>query len=119
MRIKLTVSYDGSRYFGFQHQNDVLNIEDIILAAIKKIDSSVDKIYGSGRTDRHVHAKGQVIHFDSEKEILEYHVDSLRFKKKFNKTQKLDMNDAELKELKELEKLERKERQEGKSKFDD
>ena len=51
MRIKLTVSYDGSRYFGFQHQNDVLNIEDIILAAIKKIDSSVDKIYGSGRTD--------------------------------------------------------------------
>jgi 16S rRNA (guanine1207-N2)-methyltransferase len=41
MRIKLTVSYDGSRYFGFQHQNDVLNIEDIILAAIKKIDSRI------------------------------------------------------------------------------
>lgn len=72
MRIKLTVSYDGSRYFGFQHQNDALNIEDIILAAIKKIDSSVEKIYGSGRTDRYVHAKGQVIHFDTLKDIEEY-----------------------------------------------
>ncbi len=72
MRIKLTIAYDGSRYFGFQHQNDVLNIEDIILTAIKKIDSSVEKIYGSGRTDRYVHAKGQVVHFDTEKEILEY-----------------------------------------------
>ena len=72
MRIKLTVSYDGSRYFGFQHQDNVLNIEDVILSAIQKIDSSVDKIYGSGRTDRYVHAKGQVIHFDAQKDILEY-----------------------------------------------
>ena len=72
MRIKLTVAYDGSRYYGFQHQNDVLNIEDIILSAVKKIDNSVDKIYGSGRTDRFVHAKGQVIHFDTVKEIENY-----------------------------------------------
>ena len=72
MRIKLTVAYDGTNYYGFQHQNDVKNIEDVILQAIQKIDSSVEKIYGSGRTDRYVHAKGQVIHFDTNKEILEY-----------------------------------------------
>ena len=72
MRIKLTIAYDGSRYFGFQHQDNALNIEDVVLAAIQKIDSCVDKIYGSGRTDRFVHAKGQVIHFDTTKEILEY-----------------------------------------------
>lgn len=72
MRIKLTLAYDGTRYYGFQHQDDVLNIEDVILSAIKKIDNSVEKIFGSGRTDRFVHAKGQVIHFDTEKEILEY-----------------------------------------------
>ena len=60
-----------------------------------------------------------LVEVDDEKEILEYHVDNLRFKKKFNKNQKLDMNDAELKELRELEKLERKERQEGKSKLND
>lgn len=72
MRIKITVAYDGSKYFGFQHQNDAINIEDIILNAIQKIDNSVEKIYGSGRTDRYVHAKGQVIHFDTNKDILEY-----------------------------------------------
>jgi len=72
MRIKITVSYDGTNYHGFQHQDNVLNIEDVILSAIKKIDDSVTKIYGSGRTDRYVHAKGQVIHFDTIKEIPEY-----------------------------------------------
>lgn len=72
MRIKLTVAYDGTNYYGFQHQNDAINIEDVILQAIKKIDGSVEKIYGSGRTDRFVHAKGQVIHFDTNKDILEY-----------------------------------------------
>ena len=72
MRIKLTIAYDGSKYYGFQHQDNVLNIEDILLSAIKKIDNNVEKIYGSGRTDRYVHAKGQVIHFDTEKDILEY-----------------------------------------------
>lgn len=57
-----------------------------------------------------------LVEVDDEKELLEYHVDNLRFKKKFNKNQKFDIDDAELKEL---EKLERKERQEGKSKLND
>ena len=37
MRIKLTIAYDGSNYFGFQHQDNVLNIEDIILKAISEV----------------------------------------------------------------------------------
>jgi tRNA pseudouridine38-40 synthase len=72
MRIKLTIAYDGSNYFGFQHQDNVANIEDIVLKAINKIDNTVEKIYGSGRTDRYVHAKGQVIHFDTVKDIEGY-----------------------------------------------
>ena len=60
-----------------------------------------------------------LVEVDDEKELLEYHVDNLRFKKKFNKNQKVEMNEADLKELKELENLERKERQEGKSKLND
>lgn len=69
MRIKLIVSYDGSNYYGFQHQDKLPNIEDTILEAIQKIDYNVYKIYGSGRTDRYVHARGQVVHFDSELKI--------------------------------------------------
>lgn len=57
-----------------------------------------------------------LVEVDDEKELLEYHVDNLRFKKKFNRNQKIELDDAELKEL---EKLERKERQEGKSKLND
>lgn len=57
-----------------------------------------------------------LVEVDDEKELLEYHVDHLRFKKKSNRNHKYDINDAELKEL---EKLEQKERQEGKSKLND
>jgi len=52
-----------------------------------------------------------IVEINDEKEIREYHVDDLKFKKKFRKEHvKLD---DELKALEELE------RQEGKSKFDD
>jgi tRNA pseudouridine(38-40) synthase len=36
MRIKLKVAYDGTNYYGFQHQINVPNIEDTLLEAIKK-----------------------------------------------------------------------------------
>jgi len=72
MRIKLTIAYDGTNFYGFEHQTNKRNIEDEILKAIQKIDPNVKKIYGSGRTDRFVHARGQVIHFDSDRNLAEY-----------------------------------------------
>lgn len=72
MRIKLTVAYDGTNFYGYEHQVGKRNIEDEILKAIKQIDNSVDKIYASGRTDRYVHAKGQVIHFDTKRDLKDY-----------------------------------------------
>ena len=56
-----------------------------------------------------------IVDVDDEKEIQEYRVDQLRFKRR-HKKEKMDVND---KELKELEKLEKQEKQEGKSKLDD
>lgn len=53
-----------------------------------------------------------VVDTGDEKEIMEYHVDQLRFKRR-HRRDKVDVNDAELKELEKLEK------QEGKSKLDD
>ena len=72
MRIKITVTYDGALFYGFEHQNDKRTVEDELLKAVKKVDKDVDKIYASGRTDRYVHARGQVVHFDSTKEIKDY-----------------------------------------------
>ncbi len=50
---------------------------------------------------------------DDEREIQEYKVDQLRFKRKHNKNARVEVNDEELKKLEKLEK------QEGKSKLDD
>jgi len=72
MRIKLVVEYDGTNFYGFEHQTNKRSIEDEILKAIRKIDPTVDKIYASGRTDRYVHARGQVIHFDSRKNLKDF-----------------------------------------------
>lgn len=59
-----------------------------------------------------------VVEVNDEKEIHEYRIDQLKFRRKHRKERK-DMSDAELKELKELEKLEKKEKQEGSSKLDE
>ena len=45
-----------------------------------------------------------IVDVDDEKEIQEYKVEQLRFKKKHNKNRKLDVSEAELKELEQLEK---------------
>lgn len=60
-----------------------------------------------------------IVEVDDEKEIREYKVEQLRFKRKQRKDKKDEVSDAELRELKELEKLEKQEKQEGKSKLDD
>lgn len=54
-----------------------------------------------------------IVEINDEKEIHEYKVGQLRFKRRHNKNQKMDVSDAELRELEKLEK------QEGKSKLDD
>ncbi len=45
-----------------------------------------------------------IVDVDDEKEIHEYKVEQLRFKRKHNKNHKADVSDAELKELEKLEK---------------
>ncbi|MFI3329447.1 MAG: tRNA pseudouridine(38-40) synthase TruA [bacterium] len=72
MIIKLVIQYDGTNYYGFQHQDNLINIEDELVKAINNIDKTVNKVYGSGRTDRYVHAKGQVVHFETNIEIEDF-----------------------------------------------
>lgn len=55
-----------------------------------------------------------IVDVDDEKEIQEYKVEQLRFKRKHNKNHKVDVSDAELKELEKLEKQDS-----NKSKLDD
>lgn len=72
MRYKVTVSYDGKNYAGFQSQVNALAIQDVIESVLKKIFNKSIRIVMSSRTDAGVHAKGQVFHFDDDKQIKEY-----------------------------------------------
>lgn len=59
MNIKFIIAYDGSVYLGSQKQPNGLTIEDELLKAFKRVNIDT-KIVLSGRTDKDVHATGQV-----------------------------------------------------------
>ena len=64
MRVKATIAYNGSKFYGFQRQKqNVSTISQTIEEALNSLGVNT-KVTGSGRTDRGVHATGQVIHFD-------------------------------------------------------
>lgn len=67
--IKCVVEYDGSMYQGFQIQPNGDTIEAHILEVLKLILKENVKISASGRTDAHVHARGQVFNFYTNKNI--------------------------------------------------
>lgn len=65
--IKMTISYDGSRYKGFQRLKDSdMTIQGKIEAVISKMTGEDIEIIGSGRTDMGVHACNQVANFKTE-----------------------------------------------------
>lgn len=75
MRYKLTLSYDGTEFAGFQKQPNQRTVEGVLTHVVNKISKtdSTDpiKIFGAGRTDAGVHAMGQVIHFDMSNNMTE------------------------------------------------
>jgi tRNA pseudouridine38-40 synthase len=65
-RYKCIISYDGSGFSGYQVQPNKRTVQSVLEAVLTKMHKGEPiKVIGSGRTDAGVHAKGQVIHFDS------------------------------------------------------
>jgi tRNA pseudouridine38-40 synthase len=65
MRLKLTLEYAGTRYSGWQVQQNARTVQGEVEKAIRAA-SGADRfeVYGSGRTDAGVHALGQVAHLE-------------------------------------------------------
>ena len=59
-RIKLTLSYDGTDYNGWQVQPGLPTIQGFLEAAFLDIEKKPVHVAGSGRTDAGVHALAQV-----------------------------------------------------------
>ena len=61
--IKLTIEYDGTRYYGWQRQPIGNTIQQEVEKAISKVIKEDVEVIGSSRTDSGVHAKGYVANF--------------------------------------------------------
>ncbi len=67
-RYRLTVEYDGGPFRGFQTQADLPTVQAEIERAVAAFSGERVRLHGAGRTDTGVHAAGQVIHFDLERD---------------------------------------------------
>jgi tRNA pseudouridine38-40 synthase len=65
MRIALGLSFDGSHYYGWQRQETVASVQAAVESAISFVADHPVEVICAGRTDRGVHALGQVAHFDT------------------------------------------------------
>ena len=68
-RYRLTLEYDGTAFCGFQAQAEgVPSVQAAVEKAIHGFSGETVRVHVAGRTDTGVHATGQVIHFDLEKD---------------------------------------------------
>lgn len=67
-RYRLTIEYDGQPYKGFQAQETLPSVQGSIERAVKAFSGQTLRLQAAGRTDTGVHATGQVIHIDLERE---------------------------------------------------
>lgn len=84
MNVKITISYDGFSYQGSQRQANKKSVEDKLIEVFKLLNIE-PKITLSGRTDKQVHATGQVFNiviptywsnFSKLKQVMNYKLPS-------------------------------------------
>lgn len=61
--IKLILEYDGTSYHGWQRQPNLPTVQEAVEESLSRLFKEEIKVIAAGRTDAHVHAKGQVINF--------------------------------------------------------
>jgi len=60
---KVTLSYDGTDFAGFQRQSNARSVQQVLEEALAPIEGSAVVVHGAGRTDSGVHALGQAASF--------------------------------------------------------
>ncbi len=60
---KVIIGYDGTRYFGWEHQPNQVTIQGKIEDVLSHLSEEMTEVIGAGRTDAGVHAEGMVANF--------------------------------------------------------
>lgn len=64
MRYFIQLSYDGTRYHGWQVQPNGVSVQEVLQKALSTLLRQPTEVTGAGRTDAGVHASMMVAHFD-------------------------------------------------------
>ncbi len=91
---KLKIQYDGTKYSGWQFQNNSISVQQTITEALEVLTKEKINLIGSGRTDSGVHALGQVANFRTQNEI-----DIYRFKHSLNSMLPFDISVTKMEEV--------------------
>lgn len=73
-RLKLTIEYVGTPFSGWQKQEGLPTVQGTLEEAFTDFLATPTPIWGSGRTDTGVHARGQVAHVIIEKSYLPFEI---------------------------------------------
>ncbi|HVR73122.1 MAG TPA: tRNA pseudouridine(38-40) synthase TruA [Planctomycetota bacterium] len=68
-KLKLTIAYDGTSFHGWQAQRELRTVQGVLENALDSLTGTEVSIEGASRTDRGVHALGQVASFETESPI--------------------------------------------------
>ena len=79
MRVRLTIAYDGTDFRGLAPNPDVRTVVGELQPVLEAVLGPIEEIHMSGRTDAGVHARHQVLSFDTNAEL-----DPLRLTKSIN-----------------------------------
>ena len=69
MRYFVTLSYDGTRFHGWQVQPNGISVQGELQRGLSLLLRGDIQVTGAGRTDAGVHARTMVAHFDYEGEL--------------------------------------------------
>lgn len=72
-RYRLKLTYDGGPFHGWQIQSSDMSLQELLKKALQTVlrDPSIHPV-ASGRTDAGVHAKAQIVHFDTIHKDLDF-----------------------------------------------